>query len=95
MSFKPCITTRHVLFSSLYNTGTQAQKDEVTCPTLNNLYIDTFKKTGECMVHAACPMPFPSLVSMGRLGKGRRCSPLPSAGCMRRSGKSAGGTGFL
>ena len=58
MSFKPCITTRHVLFSSLYNTGTQAQKDEVTCPTLNDLYIDTFlRKPGNAwfMLPVLCP----------------------------------------
>lgn len=49
---------RHVLFSSLYNTGTQAQKDEVTCPTLNNLYIDKFLRkpgNGWFMLPVLCP----------------------------------------
>lgn len=42
MSSKPCVPVRRVLFSSLYDTGTQAEKDEVTCPTLDNLYVDNF-----------------------------------------------------
>ena len=37
MSSKPCIPMRQVLFSSFYSIGTTAQKDEVTCPSLNNL----------------------------------------------------------
>lgn len=95
-SSKPWVPVRHVLFSSLYHTGMQAQKDEVTYPTLNNLYVDKFLRKpgndGSCCLSYALGE---TGVARTSLGKEQRCSLLPSAGSMRSSGKSARGTGFL